>query len=135
MAVYTQLSHEEATRIAAAHGLGAVHAVHGVLAGSVNSNFFLDTDARRVFARIYEEQDERGVEYERALLEHLARARLPVPRPITGPALHLGDKPIALFEVLGGTELCQRAVDPSHASAVGALLARAHEAVRDFPER
>jgi homoserine kinase type II len=112
--------------------------VHGVPAGSVNSNFFLDTARGRVFARIYEEQEVDGVEYEWALLDHLAAAGLPVPRRVEGPApgeVRVSGKPTALFEVLGGEEICQAMVDEAHAEAVGRLVARAHRAAADFSRR
>jgi homoserine kinase type II len=135
VAVYTELPLAEAERIARAHGLGGVRAVHGVLAGSVNSNFFIDTDVRRVFARIYEEQDADGVRYELALLDHLRRAGLPVPERVPGPTLRVAGKPVVLFELLGGDEVCQRLVDADRARSVGVILATAHRALADFPER
>jgi homoserine kinase type II len=102
----------------------------------VNSNFFLDTEQGRVFARIYEEQEVDGVEYEWALLDHLAAAGLPVPRRVEGPGpgeLRVAGKPTALFEVLAGEEVCQAMVDAPRAEAVGRLLARAHVAAAGFP--
>lgn len=138
MAVYTELSIEDAARVARAHGLGEAREVHGVLAGSVNSNFLLDTDRGRFFARIYEEQDTDGVAYEWALLAHLGAAGLPVPRRVEGPgpgSLRIAGKPTAVFEVIHGEEVCQRLVDAERAAAVGSLLARAHRATATFEER
>lgn len=137
MAVYTDLSLEDADRLTRAHGLGPARAVEGVLAGSVNSNFFVEAD-RRVFARIYEEQGEDGVDYEWALLAHLEAAGLPVPRRIRGARpgeLRVAGKPTALFEVLGGEEVCQARVTEARAEAVGRLLARCHAAAEGFPRR
>ncbi|MBX3270038.1 MAG: homoserine kinase [Sandaracinaceae bacterium] len=138
MAIYTELSLEEADRISRAHGLGAALGVEGVPAGSVNSNFFVDTEARRVFVRIYEEQEADGVEHEWALLDHLRGAGLPVPARVAGAApgeLRVAGKPTAVFEVVGGHEVCQRMVGPARARAVGALLARAHLAAPGFHRR
>jgi homoserine kinase type II len=138
MAIYTPLSLEDADRIARAHDLGRAHSVLGVLAGSVNSNFFVETDSRRVFVRIYEEQETRGLAYEWALLAHLARAGVPVPRRVEGPepgVLRVAGKPVAIFECVGGSEICQRGVDEDRARAVGHLLARMHVAQEGFAER
>ena len=135
MATYTPLSLEDADRVARAHGLGAATSVTGIRAGSVNSNYFVDAEARRVFLRIYEEQDAAGVAFEWALLEHLSAAGLPVPRRVVGPepgALRVADKPTAVFELVGGHEVCQAMVDADRARAVGAVLARTHAAVGDF---
>lgn len=137
VAVYTSLSLADADQLARAHGLGAARRVEGVAAGSVNSNFLLDAD-RRVFARIYEEQDADGVAYEWALLAHLEAAGLPVPVRVRGSepgALRVDGKPTALFEIVGGEEVCQRMVDEARAAAVGGLLARAHRAGEGFERR
>lgn len=138
MAVYTELPADLAASLARAHGLGELRGVTGVLAGSVNSNFFLDTDAGRVFARIYEEQDVEGVAYEWALLDHLHAAGLPVPRRVPGPEpgeIRVGGKPTAVFEILAGEEVCQRMVDRHRARALGALLGELHAGAAGFAWR
>ncbi|MCB9591556.1 MAG: homoserine kinase [Sandaracinaceae bacterium] len=138
MAIYTRLSPEDADRIAEAHGLGQAGEIVGVPAGSVNSNFLLETTARRVFVRIYEEQEVDGVELEWDLLDHLRDQGLPVPVRVEGPGpgvLRVAGKPTAVFEVVDGEEICQRMVDPARARAVGALLARCHAASRGFARR
>ena len=99
VAVYTPLPLRDADRLTRAHGLGQARAVEGVLAGSVNSNFFVEAD-RRVFARIYEEQERDGVAYEWALLSHLEAAGVPVPR--RDPARRDRPRPNARHRVLSG---------------------------------
>ena len=135
VAIYTPLPIEDAQRISAAHGLGEATAVEGIVAGSVNSNFFVDTALRRVFVRIYEEQDAEGARFEWRLLDHLGAAGLPVPRRVEGAApgeVRVAGKPTAVFEVVGGHEVCQKMVDVPRATAVGRFLAQAHHAVADF---
>lgn len=135
MAVYTMLSRDDAGRVAEAHDLGAVRGIHPVPAGTVNTNYLLTTEFAEVFVRIYEHQDTDGVAYEWALLEHLVEAGLPVPHRVAGPGpgvLRVSGKPTAIFEVVGGIELCQARVRPVHAHAVGRFLGRAHLATRDF---
>lgn len=138
MAIYTTLRIEDADHITRAHGLGPATAVEGIVAGSVNSNFVVSTSSGRVFARIYEEQDIDGVRYEHALLAHLVEAGVPVPRVIAGPApgeLRVEGKPTALFELVGGDEVCQRMVTPARMDAVGRFLGGAHAAVASFSIR
>ncbi len=137
MALYTPLPLAEADAITRAHGLGPARAVHPILAGSVNSNFFLDAD-RRVFARIYEEQETDGVAYEWALLDHLGGAGLPVPRRVLGPApgqLRVAGKPVGVFEAMGGEESCQAGVTEARIAALGRFLAESHAAGATFPTR
>jgi len=138
LAVYTSLELEDASSITRAHGLGETRAIVPIAAGSVNSNYFLDGDFGRVFLRIYEEQEREGVEYEWALLQHLAERGIPLPRILPGPepgTLAVEGKPVALFELAGGEEYCQKRITPPRAAAVGEALARVHLAGRDFPLR
>lgn len=136
MAVLTELPAADATRVAEAHGLPAVTEVHPIAAGSVNSNFFLDlADQRRVFLRIYEEQDTDGVAFEWAILRHLGGHAVPIPARIEGPepgGVRVAGKPVALFEMAGGEMSCQSAVTESRCAAVGGLLARVHLAGADL---
>jgi len=51
VAILTPVSLGDADRVTRAHGLGACDGVTGLQAGSVNSNFFVETDAGRRFLR------------------------------------------------------------------------------------
>jgi homoserine kinase type II len=138
MAVFTPLSLEDAARICAAHHLQRPTGVVPIPAGSVNSNYFIDHEGGRVFARIYEEQDLDGVSYEWALLDHLGSQGIPVARRVAGPApgvVRVGGKPVGVFEQVGGVETCQAGVTIARAQAVGALLGRAHDRTRSFGVR
>lgn len=81
MALLTPLDRSAATGIARAYGL-ELEAFEPLAAGSVNSNFRLDTAEGRFFLRIYEEQPEAGARRElellRALAAELADATSPV---------------------------------------------------------
>jgi len=135
VAIYTPLSLEDADRITRSHSLGGALEVTGILAGSVNSNYFVTSESRQVFVRIYEEQDVEGVRFEWALLTHLREAGLPVPERVSGAeagAVRVDGKPTAVFELVGGHEVCQKMVNPSRAHAVGAVMARTHVAVGSF---
>lgn len=137
MAVYTPLSPPDAARIADAHGLGELRSVDPIAAGSVNSNFFLETERGRFFCRLYEEQQTDGVAYEWALLDHLCAHGLPVPvridaRDPAPGAVRASGKCVAVFECVAGQSSCQRAVSPRRLRAVGALLADLHLATRSF---
>lgn len=138
MAVFTQLSDEQAQLIADACGLGRVTQVVPVPEGSVNSNFFIDVSNRRVFVRVYEEQGIDGVRYEWALLRYLEQRGFKVAAPWSGLApdlLQFGGKPVGVFECVGGQQSCQRAVTLVRAAAVGRYLATLHSALRSFPEQ
>lgn len=135
MAVFTELSLEDASRVTRAHGLGACSGLVPIAAGSVNTNYFVDGAFGRRFFRIYEEQDASGVAYEWALLDHLVSAGVAVPHRVRGPGPgeeRVAGKPTAIFERVGGEEVCQKLVTPGRAAAVGAELGRTHRALSSF---
>ena len=136
MAVLTKITDDEARTLVAAYGIHDLHAVQGIPAGSVNSNFALQVGTTRLsrgarlFLRIYEEQDKVGAEHETALLEHLAKAGVPTPAPLRrtdGRLVSLvGGKPAALFPWRDGQMRCQAGVTQEDAMRVGEALARVH---------
>lgn len=136
MATFTPLSLADARRITDAHGLGEPVRVIGVSAGTVNSNYFIETARERVFVRLYEQQDTDGVAYEWQLLDHLSARGVKVPPRVPGPGpgeLRVGGRPVVVFRAVAGADLCQALVTPARAEAVGAALAAASRAGEDFP--
>lgn len=137
MALLTPLSDAAASALLARdYGLGLVK-LEPLSAGSVNSNFFLrvrgdDASEAEFFARIFEEQGERGAAFELRLNQALFRAGIPVARPIPlrdGSLWStIEDKPFALYDRLTGDVICQKGVTPQIARSVGASLARVHRA-------
>jgi homoserine kinase type II len=132
MGVFTNLTEQDAARVATAHGLGAARSVRGIPAGSVNSNYALEHDGGRVFVRIYEEQDAAGAAAEALLLGELARrgVRTPAPLPLAPGAepIVVAGKPVAVFPWRDGDMRCQASVSTQDAARVGAELARVHVA-------
>jgi homoserine kinase type II len=138
MATFTSLGPSDGSLIAERHSLGACLRITPIPAGTVNSNYFLETTSGRVFVRLYEQQEVDGVAYEWALLDHLASRRVPLPRRIVGPnpgELRVAGRPVAVFEAVTGDDLCQALVTEGRVRQVGAALARASFASRDFPIR
>jgi len=136
MGRFTELDQANGQRIAAAHGLGDCLEVIPISAGTVNSNYFIATESGRFFVRLYEQQDVDGVVYEWALVDFLAKGGVPLPRRIPGPAageLRVHGKPVVVYELVHGEDLCQARVDAARARAVGAALARASRVGREFP--
>jgi homoserine kinase type II len=130
MAVLTHIDPEQAKTLVAEYGLGSLRAIEGIPAGSVNSNYALDVEGRRVFLRVYEEQGLEGARGEAAMLERLSRAGVQTPCPcrrLDGELVSvvLG-KPAALFPWVAGDMRCQASVTERDARSVGEALARMH---------
>jgi homoserine kinase type II len=135
MATFTHLSLSDAQRLAEAHALPPVEAVVPVAAGTVNSNYFLQTSRGRFFVRLYEQQDVDGVAYEWSLLSHLGAQGVTIPARIAGPApgaIRVDGRPVAVFAEVKGEDLCQARVDVQRVLRVGAALGSAHRAGLSF---
>ncbi len=138
MAVFTEVSVDEASAFVSRLDVGTLTGFRGIHAGIENSNFFLDTErggvARHWVLTIFERLSFEQLPFYLHLMRHLARRAIPVPEPqadADGAILHtLKGKPAALVNKLDGGH--QLAPDADHCTQVGAMLARMHLAGQDF---
>ncbi len=143
MAVYTEVSFDEAADLVRQLRIGELTALRPCIGGIENTNYFADTDtgsatdtgSGRYVLTVFERLGFEQLPFYLALMQHLAERGLPVPGPqadAAGRILHrLKGKPAAVVDRLAGRH--HLAPDASHCASVGALLARMHLAVRDFP--
>jgi homoserine kinase type II len=159
MAVFTEVSHGEATSFLQALGLGELQSIKGCAGGIENTNYFVDTDQSQFVLTLFERLTFEQLPFYLHLMKHLAKRGIPVPDPQAAPAapallakprksaatakasvltdvrpgdiLHsLKGKPAAVVNKLrGSSELNPQ---PAHCAAVGDMLARMHLAGRDF---
>jgi homoserine kinase type II len=134
VAVLTPIDDDDIRTLLRAYGLGSLKVREGIAAGSVNSNFAVESSAGRVFLRLYEEQGLAGARKETAMLGRLARAGVPTPAPLRrldGELVSVvRGKPAAIFPWKDGTVRCQASVTPEDARRVGEALAQVHVAGR-----
>jgi homoserine kinase type II len=132
LAAFTPLTFHELAIFLGDFDLGTARSHAPVAGGSVNSNFVVDIDGRRVFWRIYEEQNHEGASAEAAMLERLERSGVPTPAPLRkrdgGAIGTLSGKPAALFPWREGGMRCQASVGPHEARLIGRALAQVHVA-------
>ncbi len=135
MAVYTEVNASQAGELAAALGLGEVLALRPISSGIENTNYFLTTSSGEWVLTLFERLRADQLPFYLHLMQHLARAGLPVPEPRGNPAgelVHsLGGKPAAVVNRLKGESL--DAPDLHHCAQLGGVLARMHQAVESFP--
>jgi homoserine kinase type II len=140
MAVFTEVSRDEASAFVARLAVGRLTGLRGIQAGIENSNFFVDTIDERGTTRhwvltLFERLTFEQLPFYLELMRHLAQRGIPVPMPqadAAGSILHsLKGKPATLVDRLPGGH--QLAPDADHCAQVGAMLARMHEAGGDFP--
>ncbi len=138
MAVFTEVSRDEAADLMQRLGLGRLIDMVGCAGGIENTNYFVSTDRDGVrhewvltlFERLTAEQ----LPFYLHLMKHLAGKGIPVPDPqadATGAILHrVQGKPAAVVNRLRGASVL--APQAQHCAQVGAMLARMHLAAQDY---
>ncbi|TSE36528.1 homoserine kinase [Tepidimonas charontis] len=138
MAVFTEVSRDEAADLMQRLGLGRLIDMAGCAGGIENTNYFVSTEREgqrlewvlTLFERLSAEQ----LPFYLHLMKHLAGKGIPVPDPqadAAGAILHtVKGKPAAVVNRLQGASVL--APEPAHCAQVGAMLARMHLAARDY---
>lgn len=139
MAVYTEVSRDEAASLVARLGLGELVELQGIRSGIENTNYYVDTalanGARgRYVLTVFERLSHAQLPFYLQLMKHLAERGIPVPAPkadTQGAILHtLLGKPAAVVDRLPGRH--HLAPDAAHCASLGAMLARMHTASAGF---
>jgi homoserine kinase type II len=135
MAVFTEVSFDEAAALVSRLSIGELTSLAGITAGIENTNYFVDTTRGRYVLTLFERLSFEQLPFYLHLMKHLAQHAIPVPDPHAderGEILHaLKGKPAAVVDRLRGKH--HLAPDTAHSESVGTMLARMHLAGRDFP--
>ena len=134
MAVYTEVSFDEAREFLQSLQLGNLQSMAGCAGGIENTNYFVTTDQAPFVLTLFERLSMEQLPFYLRLMKHLADHGIPVPDPATnrdGDVVHtLKGKPAAVVNRLRGkSELSPTA---QHCALVGGMLARMHHAGREF---
>lgn len=129
MAVFTEVTDAEVAAFLEPYGLPAPDMVTGIAEGIENTNYKLLTGGRRYILTLYEARVAiEDLPYFLALMDAVAEAGLPAPRPVrtkAGDRLKaLKGRPAALIEFLPGRP--EMNPSPLDAERAGAFLARFH---------
>ncbi len=137
MAVFTEVSFDDAAALASRLGIGELTALKGIASGIENTNYFADTSQGRYVLTVFERLSAEQLPFYLHLMKHLAVHGIPVPNPqadASGEIMHsLHGKPAAVVNRLPGSH--QLAPDVAHCQSVGSMLARMHVAGRDYPRQ
>ncbi len=139
MATFTTLGDDDIARLAAAFSLGAVRQWRAIEAGTINSNFVVDTATGRAFLRVNEGKTEADVRYEAELVAALADAGVSTPRALVAtdgrPFAEHDGKLVSAFPWVAGEHRCAATVTETDAADVGAAVATLHLAGAGLAER
>lgn len=141
MAVFTEVSGDEAQALLRLLNLGELRAMRGIQGGIENTNYFVtcerDGVAHDYVLTLFERLGFEQLPFYLYLMKHLAQHGIPVPDPAAdkdGDILHaLCGKPAAVVDRLRGHS--ELKPTPAHCAAVGEMLARLHLAARDYGRR
>jgi homoserine kinase type II len=135
MAVFTEVSFDEAQALLTQLKLGTLQDLQGCSGGIENTNYFVTTDQGEYVLTLFERLSFEQLPFYLWLMKHLARKGIAVPDPAAdsaGDILHtVLNKPAAVVNRLRGkSELSPTA---AHCAQVGSMLARMHLAGQDYP--
>ena len=138
MAVFTEVSEDEARALLRALKLGDLRDLRGIQSGIENTNYFVtaeqDGQPHEYVLTLFERLGFVQLPFYLHLMKHLAQHGIPVPDPAAdaaGDILHtMRGKPAALVNKLAGKHELAPAAE--HCAQVGAMLARMHLAGRDY---
>jgi len=134
MAVYTEVSFEEAFELLHSLDLGPLQSLRPCAGGIENTNYFAETNSGAYVLTLFERLSFEQLPFYLQLMKHLAERGIPVPNPSpdkSGQILHsLKGKPSAVVNKLRGAS--ELAPSQAHCTQVGAMLARMHRAGQDF---
>ncbi|MDO5652846.1 MAG: homoserine kinase [Brachymonas sp.] len=134
MAVFTEVTLEDARPLFAQLAIGELLELRGIAGGIENTNYFATTSQGEYVLTLFERLSHAQLPFYLHLMRHLARHGLPVPLPQANAAdeilFTLCGKPAAVVNKLRGASQLQPT--PAHCAAVGEMLARMHLAGQDF---
>ncbi len=134
MAVYTQVSFEEAAALLQRLNLGQLQSMEGCSGGIENTNYFVTTDVGAYVLTLFERLSSQQLPFYLRLMKHLAQNDIPVPDPASDSQgqLHyiVNGKPATVVNRLRGKS--ELAPSEAHCASVGAWLAKMHLAAASF---
>lgn len=134
MAVFTEVSFDEAARLIGGLGIGALRDLEPCAGGIENTNYFADTGTGRYVLTVFERLSAAELPFYLELMKHLADRGLPVPGPHADASgsllLSFKGKPAAVVDRLPGEH--HLAPDAADCASVGTMLAGMHLAASDF---
>lgn len=134
MAVYTEVSFDEAQQFLLDLELGSLHTMAACSGGIENTNYFVTTDQAPMVLTLFERLNADQLPFYLRLMKHLAAKGIPVPDPTVnaaGEIVHnLHGKPAAVVNRLKGKS--ELAPSVAHCVLLGDMLAKMHVAGKDF---
>ena len=113
--------------------VGELRSMQILDAGTINSNYLIETNRRRLFLRVNQGKTDDDVDFEVSLLQLLSTSGVKTPMPLATNERRFWQpnslaKQVMLFPWIEGTHLTEHAVSRDAVYQVGAALASIHDA-------
>ena len=134
MAVFTEVSEQQARNLLADLSLGELTSLEGISSGIENTNYFLTTNQGEYVLTLFERLNREQLPFYLYLMKHLADQGIAVPAPQANAQgdilLSVAGKPAAVVNRLEGSS--QLEPSPAHCHAMGTTLAHMHLTARSY---
>jgi homoserine kinase type II len=134
MAVFTEVSEQQARDLLTQLSIGELVSLEGISSGIENTNYFLTTNQGEYVLTLFERLSQEQLPFYLHLMKHLADQGIAVPAPQANTQgdilLSVCGKPAAVVNRLAGSS--QLDPSPTHCHAMGAALAQMHLAARSY---
>ena len=134
MAVFTEVSEQQARDLLADLSLGELTSLEGISSGIENTNYFLTTNQGEYVLTLFERLNREQLPFYLYLMKHLADQGIAVPAPQANAQgdilLSVAGKPAAVVNRLEGSS--QLEPSPAHCHAMGTTLAHMHLTARSY---
>ena len=134
MAVFTEVSEQQARDLLADLSLGELTSLEGISSGIENTNYFLTTNQGEYVLTLFERLNREQLPFYLYLMKHLADQGIAVPAPQANAQgdilLSVAGKPAAVVNRLEGNS--QLEPSPAHCHAMGTTLAHMHLTARSY---
>jgi homoserine kinase type II len=139
MAHFTKLDDEAIAQLSEAFALGTLRRWKSIAAGTINSNYQIETSEGLFFLRVNEGKGLPQVQLEIDVLTHLASKGFPTPLPRESRGgerfARWQDKFISVFDWLPGSHVDSQSIRDPHCHSAGRRLAALHLAGDDMDLR
>jgi homoserine kinase type II len=137
VALFTALDADHLYQICALYGIDRPLQTTAIAAGTINSNFAVQTARARYFLRVNEGKSLEDVAWEAQVVDWLSHHGFPTPAPLRSANgtgyLAWQDKLLTLFPWVGGRHIAARDVTEAHADRIGEALGRLHRLGQEAP--
>lgn len=145
MAVFTPISRKQCLSFLTPYDVGRLESIDETFGGTQNTNYILNCrkeDARQqryILTLFEQEPSTEDLNFFLHSMQWMSERQIPAPRPVTDQSDNflgmIENRPAALSTFLPGEAVAEAEITTDHCRSVGTLIARMHQAGKNFPQQ